>query len=195
LGELGFELVDLLHAHVAAFAHLAVLLEAHRAAAHAHRVPRKHVFGQVDALGRLGNAAVLHAKELVEEVRVAVVEPHAERPVQDALARGHEARFLQRHVVGHRRHRPREDVLAKPQNGERQRLAALGRLELFQQVAVLERFFEVPVLVHVNRLHVLAPCEHHGVVLVFRLALAQARVAGQLHAVHVLHRTPVAVRV
>ena len=70
-----------------------------------------------------------------------VVEPDAEGPVQDALTRGHEARLLEGHVVGHRAHSAREDVLPKAQDGHGQLL--VPELELLQKVAVLESLLEV----------------------------------------------------
>ena len=55
--------------------------------------------------------------------------------------------------------------------------------EALEQVAHLERFAHVVVLVHVERLQVLAAREDDRVVLVLGLALADDRVARQLHLV------------
>ena len=57
---------------------------------------------------------------------------------------------------------------------------AHGAREALEQVAHLERLAQVVVLVHVERLQVLAAREDDGVVLVLGLALADDRVARQL---------------
>ena len=59
-------------------------------------------------------------------------------------------------------------------------------VELLQQVAHLQCFLEVPVLVHVDRLQVPPARENQRVVLVLRLALAQHGVARELDAVDFL---------
>eukprot|EP00965_Chrysotila_dentata_P106351 3512939-Pleurochrysis_carterae.AAC.1 len=54
------------------------------------------VLGEVDAARGLGDAAVCEAEKLVEDVWVAVVEPHAQRVPEDALRQRDEAALLQK---------------------------------------------------------------------------------------------------
>mmetsp|Transcript_14341 Transcript_14341/g.54043 ORF Transcript_14341/g.54043 Transcript_14341/m.54043 type:complete len:322 (+) Transcript_14341:1604-2569(+) len=157
LRQLGFELVRLAEADVAALADNVVLLELDLPSARHGIVPREDVFRQVDALGGLGDAAPGHHVNLVEEIWVAVVQTHAQRPIEDSLTQRHESGLLHRHVARQSGYTPREDVLAEAEDGQvlvrggaRDELVVL--LELLQQVPNLEPLLEVPVLVHVDRL-------------------------------------------
>ena len=99
-GELAKEAVDLHQVGHAAFAHLHVLAEDDRAPRQGGLVPGEDVLRQVDLLARLGDAAAREEVQLVEQVGVAVVQPHVERLVEHALHKGAEVLLLQRHVDG-----------------------------------------------------------------------------------------------
>ena len=87
--------------------------------------------------GGLRDATARHREDFIEDVRVAVVQPHLERVGENALGEGHEATLLQRHIGSERREGAGEDVLAKPKD-----CRAGDRCEFVEQITHCQERFE-----------------------------------------------------
>ena len=186
-GDLELEAVDRGEAHVAPLAAVDVLKVLDARAAQ-HRVEAgEDVLRDVQRLRGLRDAAARHRPHLVPHVGVAVVEAHHQRPRQEALHHRAKHKLVRRREARHRAAALREDVLAEADDAH---VAA----EELEQVAQLVCLAEVVVLVHVERLQVLAAREDDRVVLVLGLALADHGVARQLDAVHLADHARRAVR-
>eukprot|EP00966_Prymnesium_polylepis_P189001 4379086-Prymnesium_polylepis.1 len=106
-----------------------------------------------------------------------VVEAHAKRPCEEPLDERAKDKLVRGGKGGYRASILRENVLPEAYDSD-------PPLETLEQVAHLERLAHVVVLVHVERLEMLAAREDDRVVLVLGLALTDYGVARQLHLEH-----------
>mmetsp|Transcript_109177 Transcript_109177/g.282166 ORF Transcript_109177/g.282166 Transcript_109177/m.282166 type:complete len:233 (+) Transcript_109177:831-1529(+) len=138
------------------------------------------VLGQVERLGRLGDAALLHHEDLVHDVRVAVVHPRPQGRV-GSLQDGAEGDLRGRGEVADRAD-VACDVLREPNDALRLRIAAVTRAEFAEGAGQEQHLLEVSTLVGIDALRKMAAHEGNGVVLVVAFAVAKDGIPWQLDA-------------
>ena len=164
--------------HVAPLADLHVLDVLDAVATERRVHSGEDILAHVELLGRLRDASLRHHRELVKDIRVAVMKARLQHRRHRRLDDGPEGQLARRRELAQRAE-AREDVLTEPEN--RRRICAV--VELVERRLHLQLLLHVALLVGVDRLEQVPSAVDDGAVLVVALAVAKHRRPGQLDAI------------